>query len=90
MSIGTGKEFQASRYCGGDATNGAQWEMAYVASCNFTDSARSICQIASVRLLNFGAHGMNLFFLVSASLFRSAFLTLFFVFVSHCKHTFIH
>ena len=51
MNIGVEDEFRASRFCGGDTTNGARWEMAYVAPCNFTDNARSICQIATVRLL---------------------------------------
>ena len=51
MSIDVGEELQATRFCAGDATNGAQWEIAYVAPCNFINNAESICQIATVRLL---------------------------------------
>ena len=65
MTYGTGEESQASRLCGRDANNGTHWEMAYVAPCNFTDTARIICQIANVRILKFHCHGMNSFFYVS-------------------------
>ena len=51
MNIDTGEELQPSRLCRRDPTNGAQWEMAYLAPCNFTDGVQSICQIATVRLI---------------------------------------
>ena len=37
-----------TRYCGGDFTNGGQWRNPNVASCNFSDLAREICQLAEV------------------------------------------
>lgn len=50
LSIGrNGEQLQASCFCGGDFTNGAEWEMAFVAPCDFTDLARNICLIANVR-----------------------------------------
>ena len=38
----------ATRYCGGDFSNGGQWENPNVAACNFSDLAREICQLAEV------------------------------------------
>ena len=51
--IGIGEALRASRYCGGDVTHGGEWEMAYVAPCDFTDLARNICEISKVRLFAF-------------------------------------
>lgn len=39
---------QATRYCGGDFTNGAQWAIPDVVHCNFSDLARHICQLRNV------------------------------------------
>ena len=38
----------ATRMCGGDYTNGAEWEEPDVVNCNFTDEVRELCQLASV------------------------------------------
>ena len=51
LTIGTkGEQLQASRLCSGDSSNGAEWQMAFVDPCNFTDLARNICHIADVRV----------------------------------------
>ena len=50
LTIGTNEEqLQANRLCGGDFSNGGEWQMAFVDPCNFTDLARNICRIAEVR-----------------------------------------
>ena len=41
-------QLQATRYCGGDFTNGALWDTADVSRCNFSDLAREICQLRDV------------------------------------------
>ena len=45
----------ASRYCGGDFTQGAQWEAPEDMACNFTETARRLCQVIDVR----GGRNMN-------------------------------
>ena len=47
-----GQILQASRYCGGDFTRGAEWSKGNVAACNFSDLAREICQLIKVCLLD--------------------------------------
>ena len=42
------EQLQATRYCGGDFTNGALWDTAGVSRCNFSDLAREICQLRHV------------------------------------------
>ena len=50
LTIGTNEEqLQAHRLCGGDFSNGGEWQMAFVDSCDFSDLARNICRIAEVR-----------------------------------------
>ena len=39
---------EATRYCGGDFTNGAMWAEANIAACNFSDLAREICDLINV------------------------------------------
>ena len=46
----SGASLRATRYCGGDFTNGGQWRNPDIAPCNFSDLAREICQIAEVWL----------------------------------------
>ena len=41
----------ATRRCGGNFNNGAQWDTADVDPCNLTDSARRICQLSEVTKL---------------------------------------
>ena len=49
LTIGTnGEQLQAHRLCGGDFSNGGEWQTAFVDPCNFTDLARNICRIAEV------------------------------------------
>ena len=38
----------ATRYCGGDFTNGGKWSDAYVRPCNFSDLSREICNLIEV------------------------------------------
>ncbi|XP_019853764.1 PREDICTED: uncharacterized protein LOC109583032 [Amphimedon queenslandica] len=40
-----GGKLQATRYCGGDFTNGAVWDAPDVMRCNFSDLARTICRL---------------------------------------------
>ena len=47
VDLGTGS-LEARRYCGGNFTNGAHWEEAFLAPCNFSDLAREICNLAKV------------------------------------------
>ena len=50
LTIGTnGEQLQASRFCGGDFTNGPEWQMAVVDLCDISDLGRNICHIAEVR-----------------------------------------
>ena len=49
VDIGSGN-LEARRYCGGNFTKGAKWEIPYVAQCDFSDRARKICNLAEVRL----------------------------------------
>ena len=44
---------QATRYCGGNFTNGAKWTEANIAACNFSDLAREICRLKNVSFLCF-------------------------------------
>ena len=53
MTFDSGEQLQTSRLCRSNSTNGAQWKMAYLSSCNFIDGPLSICQIAIVRLVIF-------------------------------------
>ena len=53
----------ATRYCGGDFSNGGQWENPNVAACNFSDLAREICQLAEVYMCNVSM--FNYFLLLS-------------------------
>ena len=39
---------QATRYCGGNFTNGAKWTKSSIAACNFSDLAREICRLKNV------------------------------------------
>ena len=39
----------ATRRCGGSFENGARWEIANDAPCNFSDTTREICQLSNVR-----------------------------------------
>ena len=41
---------QARRYCGGDFTNGAHWEVPDIEACRFSDIAREICRLNDVRM----------------------------------------
>ena len=43
-----GRILIASRYCGGDFTNGGRWTNPDIAPCNFSDVSREICQLAKV------------------------------------------
>ena len=45
-----GRILLATRYCGGDFTNGGRWTNPDVAPCNFSDVSREICQLAEVCL----------------------------------------
>ena len=45
-----------TRYCGGDFTNGSQWRNPNVASCNFSDLAREICQLTEVCMYSFNCY----------------------------------
>ena len=47
-----GGKLQATRYCGGDYTNGAVWDTPGVMKCNFSDLARTICRLRDVRHKN--------------------------------------
>lgn len=38
----------ATRKCGGTYDSGAEWEKPDVSACNFTDSIRRLCNLASV------------------------------------------
>ena len=38
----------ATRRCGGNFINGAQWDTANVDPCNLSDNARRICQLSDV------------------------------------------
>ena len=38
----------ATRRCGGDFINGAQWETPDADPCNLSDNARRICQLSGV------------------------------------------
>ena len=38
----------ATRRCGGNFINGAQWDTANVDPCNLSDNARRICQLSEV------------------------------------------
>ncbi|XP_019862297.1 PREDICTED: uncharacterized protein LOC109590854 [Amphimedon queenslandica] len=40
-----GGKLQATRYCGGDFTNGAVWDAPDVMRCNFSDLARTLCHL---------------------------------------------
>ena len=53
---------QATRYCGGDFTNGAKWSETNVAACNFSDLAREICQLRNVSLLNSNQNSLTIYF----------------------------
>ena len=46
----SGASLRATRYCGGNFTNGGQWRNPDIAPCNFSDLAREICQTAQVWL----------------------------------------
>ena len=41
-------KLKATRYCGGDFTNGASWDEPDVTKCNFSDLARKICNVDKV------------------------------------------
>ena len=44
-----GGKLQATRYCGGDFTNGAMWSKDIdVERCNFSDLSRKICRLSDV------------------------------------------
>ena len=43
-----GGKLQATRYCGGDFTNGAMWGKYDVERCNFSDLSRKICRLSDV------------------------------------------
>ena len=43
-----GGALQATRYCGGDFTDGAMWLTPDVVKCNFSDLARRICRLSDV------------------------------------------
>lgn len=45
---GADTTLKAQRYCGGQFTDGGQWEKGFVAPCNFTSYAREICKITQV------------------------------------------
>jgi len=55
FSLVGGARVNASRYCGGDFTQGAQWEAPEDMACNFTETARRLCQVIDVR----GGRNMN-------------------------------
>ena len=48
IDLGNGN-LEARRYCGGTFSEGAQWEDGFVTPCNFSDTAREICNLANVR-----------------------------------------
>ena len=58
-----GVSLRATRYCGGNFVSGAQWEEPDVSPCDFSDTARQICQLASVstwvRNTRFRCAGLN-------------------------------
>jgi len=43
-----GARTNASRYCGEDFVEGAQWKAPEDMACNFTETARRLCQIIDV------------------------------------------
>ena len=43
----------ATRRCGGNFINGAQWDTANVDPCNLSDNARRICQLSEVLYICF-------------------------------------
>ena len=45
---GASVKLKATRYCGGDFTNGASWDEPDVTKCNFSDLARKICNVDKV------------------------------------------
>ena len=47
-----GGKLQATRYCGGDFTNGAVWDTPDVMRCNLSDLARTICHLRDVSQFN--------------------------------------
>ena len=47
VDLGTGS-LESWRYCGGNFINGAHWEEAFLAPCDFSDLAREICNLAEV------------------------------------------
>jgi hypothetical protein len=47
-STGNGVRLTASRYCGGDFTNGAEWDIPKHSSCDFSDLAREICRLRNL------------------------------------------
>ena len=52
---------QATRYCGGDFSNGAKWSNGNIAACNFSDLAREICQLRNVSLLNTNQNSLTIY-----------------------------
>ena len=48
ITLEGGARVNASRYCGGDFAEGAQWEAPDDMACNFTETARRLCQVIDV------------------------------------------
>ena len=48
ITLEGGASLNASRYCGGDFAEGAQWEAPQDMACNFTETARRLCQVIDV------------------------------------------
>ena len=50
VTLGAGN-LQATRYCGGNFSVGAQWETEESSACDFSDRARKICNLAMVSIV---------------------------------------
>ncbi len=51
LTLTGGVPFTASRYCGGNFAMGAAWAEPQSERCNFTETARQLCKLTSVRAL---------------------------------------
>ncbi len=48
ISLSGDTQSNATRYCGGNFTAGAVWEKPQDERCNFTETARRLCQVIEV------------------------------------------
>ena len=51
LTLTSAQQLTATRYCGGDFIRGGAREVAMQDTCNFTDTARALCQISSVSII---------------------------------------